>query len=102
LFFVLGVRAVLTDDNKALVRRFYNEVWNRGNLDVANEVFAADYVRHDLRPGTAPPGPAGQQAVAGLFRTSFPDVRLTVDLLVAEADMVVARWTIDGTNWPIH
>lgn len=58
--------------NKAIVRRFYEEVWNRGNLDVADDIFAADYVRHDLRPGTAPPGPAGQKAVAGMFRTAFP------------------------------
>jgi predicted SnoaL-like aldol condensation-catalyzing enzyme len=42
--------------NKALVRRFYEEVWNRGNVDVANEVFADDYVRHDLRPTEAKPG----------------------------------------------
>jgi steroid delta-isomerase-like uncharacterized protein len=89
---------VAVDENKALVSRFYDQVWNRGNLAVADETFAADYVRHDLRPGTAPPGPAGQKAVAGLFRSAFPDVSLAVDLLVAEEDMLVARWTIEGTH----
>jgi steroid delta-isomerase-like uncharacterized protein len=89
---------VSTDANKALVRRFYDEVWNRGNLAVADEVFAADYVRHDLRPGTAPPGPEGQKAVAGMFRAAFPDVHLAVDFLVVDADKVVARWTIEGTH----
>jgi hypothetical protein len=38
-------------ENKALVRRFYEQVWDKRNLDVCEEVCAADYVRHDLRPG---------------------------------------------------
>jgi len=42
--------------NEALVRRFYDEVWNGGNVDVAEEIFARDYVRHDLRPTRARPG----------------------------------------------
>ncbi len=87
-----------TDENKALVRRFYEEVWNQGNLGVADEVFAADYVRHDLRPSPVPPGPEGQKLVANMFRTAFPDGQMTIDLLIAEADMVVARWTIQGTH----
>jgi predicted ester cyclase len=84
--------------NKAIVRRFYEEDWNRGNLDAADAIFAADYVRHDLRPGAAPPGPAGQKAVAGMFRAAFPDVHLAVELLVAEGEYVVARWTMAGTH----
>jgi predicted SnoaL-like aldol condensation-catalyzing enzyme len=42
--------------NKELVRHFYEEVWNRGNTDVALDVFADDYVRHDLRPTESIPG----------------------------------------------
>ncbi len=86
------------EDNKALVRHFYEEVWNRGNLAVADEIFAEDYVRHDLRPGNASPGPAGQKKIAADFRAAFPDLRMTVDLIVAESDMVVARWTTEGTH----
>jgi steroid delta-isomerase-like uncharacterized protein len=86
------------EEHKAIIRRFYEEVWNRGNLDVADEIFTDDYVRHDLRPGTAPPGPAGQKAVAGLFRAAFPDVHLAVELLVAEGELVAARWTMEGTH----
>jgi hypothetical protein len=43
-------------ENKELVRRFSEEVWDRGNVDFAHEVFADDYVRHDLRPTQALPG----------------------------------------------
>jgi steroid delta-isomerase-like uncharacterized protein len=89
---------VSVEQNKGLVRRFYDEVWNNGNVDVTNEVFADDYVRHDLRPTKALPGPAGQAKVATDFRTAFPDLRMRVDLLVAEGDLVAARWTTVGRN----
>ena len=84
--------------NKALIRRFYEEVWGRGNLDVVYEVFAADYTRHDLRPGNPLPGPDGQKKTAADFRAAFPDLQVTVDLLIAEDDMVVVRVTNEGTN----
>jgi steroid delta-isomerase-like uncharacterized protein len=86
------------DTNKQLVLRFYDELWNRGNFDAADELVADDYVRHDLRRGDAPPGPAGQKAVAQRFRAAFPDIRLEVEALLAEGDLVVARWTISGTH----
>lgn len=87
-----------TEEHAALVRRFYEEVWNRGNVDVAADVFAEDYVRHDLRPTPAAPGPAGQAAIARDFRAAFPDLHMRVDLTLAEGDMVAARWTTEGTN----
>lgn len=86
------------EKNAALVRRFYEQVWNAGNLEAADEIFAEDYVRHDLRPTDAAPGPAGQRRIAADFRAAFPDLRLEVDLVIAEGDMVAARWTSSGTN----
>jgi steroid delta-isomerase-like uncharacterized protein len=84
--------------NKALIRRFYDEVWARGNLDVADEVFADEYVRHDFRGGEPEPGPAGQKKIAGDFRAAFPDLRWQVDFLIGEGDMVAGRWTASGTH----
>ena len=86
------------EDHKALIRRFYEEVWNKGNLDAADTIFADDYVRHDLRPGNPLPGPAGQKKIAADFRAAFPDLHMTIDVIVAEGDMIVARWTTEGTN----
>jgi steroid delta-isomerase-like uncharacterized protein len=85
-------------ENKALVTRFYEQVWNQGNTAVAHEVFDDGYVRHDLRPTAALPGAAGQAKVAGDVRRAFPDLTFGVDLLVAEGDMVAARWTASGTH----
>lgn len=87
-----------TEVNKRLVEQFYEEVWARGNVDFAAEVFADEYVRHDLRPTQAGPGPAGQAQIAGAFRAAFPDLRWRIDLLLAEGDLVAARWTASGTH----
>ena len=83
--------------NEALVRRFYEEVWNEGDVEVAEEVFAPDYVRHDLRPTRAAPGGAGMAAIAAAFRAAFPDLRMDVDLILSDGDLVAARWTSAGT-----
>lgn len=88
-----------TDENKILIHRFYEEVWNKGNVDVALETFADEYVRHDLRPSAnALPGGQGQKKIAIDFRAAFPDLHYTIDLMVAENDLVVVRWTMQGTN----
>lgn len=86
------------EENKALVRRFYEEAWNRGNADVAYEVFADDYVRHDLRSTEALPGPQGQKKIADDFRAAFPDLEFGIDLIFGEGDFVVGRWTASGTH----
>jgi steroid delta-isomerase-like uncharacterized protein len=90
--------SVDSEANKELVRRFYQEVWAVGNTSFASEVFAEDYVRHDLRPTTVAPGAAGQARIAEQFRQAFPDLEWHVDLVLAEGDLVAARWTATGTN----
>ena len=86
------------EENKALVRRFCEEVWSKGNVDAVMDIFAADYVRHDLRQGNPLPGPEGQKKIALDFRAAFPDLQMKMDLMVAEGDLVVVRWTTEGTN----
>ena len=83
-------------ENKALVLRFYEEVWDKGNVEFAREVFHDDYVRHDLRPTPALPGGAGQARIAADFRAAFPDLRMRVELILAEGELVAARWTATG------
>ncbi len=88
-----------TEDNKALARLFYEELWNRKNLSVANELIAATYVFH--MPGSPPgipPGPEGFTQFVSVFFTAFPDVRVTIEDQVAEGDRVTTRWTSHGTH----
>ena len=61
-----------TEQNKALIRRFYEEVWGKGNVDVADEIFARDYVRHDLRPGNPLPARRGRNRLPPIFGRPFP------------------------------
>ncbi|MGH9845473.1 MAG: ester cyclase [Blastocatellia bacterium] len=88
------------EKNKALVRRFYEEVWQKGNLAVADEIFAADYIRHDPRGGPPVPGPEGQKQIAAAFRKAMPERQTTIDLMMAEGDLVAARWTMRGKHLP--
>jgi steroid delta-isomerase-like uncharacterized protein len=86
------------EENRELIVHFYDEVWTRGNVGLAREVFTDDFVRHTTRPSTALGGGEGQALVAADFRRAFPDMALAVDVIVAEGDAVAARWTITGTH----
>ncbi|MEV4319420.1 ester cyclase [Actinocrispum sp. NPDC049592] len=59
-----------------------------GAVDFADQVFPDDYVRHDLRPTEAAPGPEGQKQIAAAFRSAFPDLRFTVELVFGEGDLI--------------
>src|SRR5262245_9766381 len=87
-----------SDQNKMLVHRFYEEVWMKGNLAVADEVFAANPIRHDPALPTTESSPDQQKQNAASFRGGFPDFQMTIDLMAAEANLVIARWTIRGTH----
>lgn len=86
-----------TEQNKASYRSFIEEAWNKGNLAVIKELASPDLVAHFLPPGT-PPGSEGMMKWIASSRSAFPDVRVTVDDLVAEGDRIVARWTMTGTH----
>jgi hypothetical protein len=83
-------------DNKALMTRFIEEVWNAGNLDVADEIFDPQATT----PGIPqlPPGPEGAKVVARMFKAAFPDFHITIEDLVASGDRVAARFSQTGTH----
>jgi len=86
-----------TEENTAIARHYLEEVWNRGNVAILDEVFAADYVFH---------GPAGRMATdietykrnISAWRTAFPDFHMMIEDAFAEGDKVVLRWTIHFTH----
>ena len=83
---------------ESIIRKFYIEVWGKGNLEVAEEVFHEDYIRHDLRPGDAPAGPAGQKIIAQDFRKAFPDLTVHLDIISSNGEYAFGRWTMSGTH----
>ena len=88
----------MLDDNKRLVRRLVDEVWNRGNLDLIDEIANADYVRHDPSwPEPIQNRDAYKEYVATV-RHAFADLQFTIEDLIAEGDKVVVRWTLKGTH----
>lgn len=86
-----------TEDNKVLVRRYYDDVWNTRNLAVADDLFTADY-RDATAPPHVPTGPSGARDFVAENVARLPDIQYTVHDLIAEGDTVVATWTARGIN----
>ena len=88
----------MSEENKVISRRFYEQFFNQGNLSVADELLAADALDHN------PPGPGfatgqeGVKQVVTMFRSAFPDLHLTIEDQIAEGDRVASRLTARGTH----
>jgi steroid delta-isomerase-like uncharacterized protein len=85
------------EENRQLIRRFYDEGWTKNNLDVYDELVVDDFTDHQAMPGL-PPGREGFKALNVMFRSAFPDLRVDVDNVVAEDDKVGCRWRSTGTH----
>jgi len=83
--------------NRTLVRRFIEDFWAGGDLSRVGEFLSSEYVEHNLLPGQEP-GLAGYKHRYLTLRAAFPDVRVTIDGMLAEGDRVMARVTIEGTH----
>jgi steroid delta-isomerase-like uncharacterized protein len=87
------------EENKAIVRRYIEEAWNKGNWQVAEEVVAEDAVFHDqVRQGDMPPGREGVRTAMQRFRQGMPDLKMDIHEIVAEGDLVVILWSSTGTH----
>jgi steroid delta-isomerase-like uncharacterized protein len=85
------------DENKAIVRRFFEELWNAKRLDRVDEFVAQDYVDGNALPGQAP-GLDGAKQKWAMYFVGIPDLTATIHDLVAEGDRVVVRFTAEGTH----
>jgi predicted ester cyclase len=87
---------MLGEENKALVRLFDEEFWNKGNMAAADELMTARATI--VLPGVGQIGLDDFKAFAASLRGAFPDWYSTTDELLAEGAMVVERWTGRGTH----
>jgi len=98
--FMVGCKSqemVREEENKALIRDEFEEVWNQGKLDVIDDIYATDFIKHIFaRPDVH--GPEELKVSATMFLTAFPDAQFRIDDQIAEGDMVVNRWTGSGTH----
>ena len=89
----------MSEANKALVRRWFDEVWNQGREKTIDELFAADGVGHGLGDTDADTiGPAGFKPFFRNLRGCFPDLHMTVEDVIAEGDKVTVRLRVEGTH----
>jgi steroid delta-isomerase-like uncharacterized protein len=84
------------EENKAIFQRMIDEVWNKGNLDAADEFFAADHTSPDAPD--LPPGPEGVRQIVSMFLGAFPDLQIEIEDLIATEDRVCGRMTERGTH----
>ncbi len=86
-----------TEDNKALVRRLIEEVWNQGNLAVFDELYAPNFIFHEP---AFPEVRTREDDKRWLIesRSAYPDFHLTIEDLIAEGDQVAVRFTARGTH----
>jgi steroid delta-isomerase-like uncharacterized protein len=84
--------------NKTTIRQWVEAGWNRGDFSNINSMYTADYIFNDPSAPNLPRGPQAIMAVVNIYRTAFPDLRMTVEELVSEGDKVAWRWVVKGTH----
>ena len=88
----------MSAENKAVVRRLFQEVWNGGHIEVVDEIVAPDYVNHTPPPAGLLPGVKGFKQLVSTMRATLADFQVILEDLIVEEDKVVARWKTRGTG----
>ena len=87
----------MSAEHKDLVRRWFQEVWNKGSVTAIDEMLSADAVVHGLGPADLH-GTAGFKTFHAAYRDAFPDVVIQIDELIDEGHIVAVRWSGTGTH----
>jgi steroid delta-isomerase-like uncharacterized protein len=87
-----------TEDNKALARRLIEEAWNQENLTTVDELMALDHVGHHSLVPNQQTGREFYKQYIVRTRAAFPDFHATIEEQIAEGDLVVTRWSVQGTH----
>ncbi|HEV7903060.1 MAG TPA: ester cyclase [Pyrinomonadaceae bacterium] len=87
-------------DPKAVIHRWFEEVWNKGREEAIDELFAEDGIAHGLGDvaGAQLRGPGGFKPFFRSFRSAFPNIEVVVEDTIAEGDRVAARCTVRATH----
>jgi steroid delta-isomerase-like uncharacterized protein len=88
----------MSADNKALVQRLYEEVWNNRRLEVANELISPSHALHDNHLLDSGVGPETYKRMVTRYIAAFPDLRFAVEDMICENDKLVVSWIVSGTH----
>jgi len=89
----------MSEANKAIVRRWFEEVWNQGREETIDELFAVHGIGYGLGDTEAPiQGPAGIKPFVRNLRGALPDIHMKIEDSMAEGDRVTVRITAEGTH----
>jgi predicted ester cyclase len=83
--------------NKTICKRFFDELHNKGNFNVIDELVDINVVSHDPFPGQAK-GSKGLRDTMLIFRKAFPDMGVKLNDMIAENDKVMSKFTVTGTH----
>lgn len=85
-------------ENANTVRKLIDEIWNRGQMAMADMIYTPDYIDHDPAATHTMRGPEAVKQNATMYRTAFPDLHLHIEDTISDGDKVVVRWTSTGTH----
>ena len=90
----------MSEENKQLLRRWFDEVWNNGRADAIEELFDENGIAHGLSDDPSNPiiGPTGYRPFYEVFRQAFPNLMIVIEDMVAEGDKVAARCSVRGKH----
>jgi steroid delta-isomerase-like uncharacterized protein len=88
----------MSAENKAIARRLYGEVWNGRRLEIVDEIISPSHALHGSITEGSAIGPAAYKGTVTRFLTGFPDLRFSIDDMVAEDAKLVVSWNISGTH----
>lgn len=84
--------------NRKIVETYFNEVWNKGRVDVLDALLTSDYINHTPSTPDPPRGPGGLKPIVEGIRAGFPDLHYEIVDLIITHDRVVARVVMTGTH----
>jgi len=86
-------------ENRRIARRFFYDVFNKGDLGAVDQIFARDYRGYSsANLNRIIKGPAGIKRFVTMYRTAFPDIRFTFEDIISRGDRIVVRWSTEGTH----
>lgn len=90
----------MSEENKAVVRRWFDEVWNQGRSEAIEELFDEYGIAHGLSDDPAQPitGPRDYRPFYDVFRQAFPNINIVIEDMIAEGDKVAARCSVRGKH----